>query len=491
MNIFNNVSEIIFKLGGTGVVSRLINTNPSTISNWKKNNSIPKSYMPKLVELLNKIDYSKNNSLEDTYPNFLNSTLFLPIKILVIISGGIACYKILELLRMMYKTKYDVNVILTESAEKFISPLLISSLINKKCFTSLFSHDEGENMNHINLGRENELILVAPCTANFLAKFANGLADDLASSVLLATKNKVLIAPSMNPFMWENPATQYNIGVLKKRGIEFINPDTGITACGEEGTGRLPENKTIFNYIKNNIVKINKNKKIEKSKKYKVLITAGPTRENIDPIRYISNNSSGKQGFAIAEEFKKNGDNVTLISGPTKLNRPHVDKFIEVCSGEEMLSEVEKNINCDIFIGAAAVCDWKFIPYNSQNKRMLTNVKLKKEHNILFKTLKNPDILQTVGSHPNRPKFVVGFAAETDNVTENAKMKLISKKLDLIIANEINNHDSVFGSDFNQIIIIDSHNIKKSPRLSKNDISKLIVRKIYKHLDKYYVKSNN
>ena len=488
MNKFINISEIIFQLGGTGVVSKLLNANPSTVSNWKKNNKIPKSHLPKFYELINSLKNSKNEYSSNGLCDPLNSNDFFSKKILIIISGGIACYKILELLRMLYKEKYNINVILTESAQKFVTPLMISSLINRKCFTNLFSADEGENMNHINLARNNDLILVAPCTANFLAKFSNGLADDLATSVLLATNNKILVAPSMNPYMWENQATQNNIKILKNRGIEFIKPDNGITACGEKGIGRLPENDAIFKKIKK---KVNNTENNYRLANYRVVITAGPTQENIDPIRFISNNSSGKQGFALAKEFKKNGAEVTLISGPTNLIKPSVDKFIEVCSAEDMLAEVKHNINCDIFVGAAAVCDWKFVPYDSQNNKILSNIKIKKNKEVLFKTLKNPDILKFVGCHPNRPNFVVGFAAETNDIIKNAQKKLNEKKLDLIVANEINSDNRVFGSNFNKVILIDNNNIKESSRDSKSEISKLIVSKIYNSLSKCDVKSIN
>ena len=488
MNKFTNISEIIFQLGGTGSVSRMINANPSTISNWKKNNRIPKSYLPKFYKLINELNNSKNKlSFKETVDTF-DSNNILPKKILVIISGGIACYKTLELLRILHKNNFNINVIMTETAQKFITPLMVSSLINKKCFTNLFSSDEGENMNHINLARNNDVILVAPCTANFLAKFSNGLADDLATSVLLATNNKILVAPSMNPFMWENQATQDNIKVLKKRGIHFINPDIGVTACGEKGTGRLPENQVILKEIAKIV---NETKNRNSLKNFRVVITAGPTQENIDPIRFISNNSSGKQGFLLAEEFKKNGAKVTLISGPTNLTKPKVDNFIEVCSAEEMLAEVKLNMDCDIFVGAAAVCDWKFVPYDTQNNKIPSNVKIKKQQDVLFKTIKNPDILEFVGCHPKRPIFVVGFAAETGNVIKNAQIKLNKKKLDLIVANKISNTDSVFGSDFNKVILIDNNDTKATSKKSKSQISKLIVSKICNNLFKYHVKSIN
>ena len=486
MNNFNNVSELIFKLGGTGYVSKLLKTNPSTISNWKKNNKVPSSYLNRLQILLNENHLNSSNTLLDN----LNLKKITP-QILIIISGGVSCYKVLELLRVFHKVNFNINVVMTKSAQKFISPLLITSLINKQCYTKLFSSKENENMNHINLARDNDLILVAPCTANFIAKMCYGIADDLASNIILAANSKILIAPSMNPYMWENEATQNNIKILKERGINFIEPNSGEMACGESGTGRLPEINEIFVFTKKLLTKTNETKN-NGITNLKVLITAGPTQEQIDPIRYISNNSSGKQGYAIAKNFKQNGAKVILISGPTNIEAPIVDEFINVKSSKEMLSEVEKNLDCDVFVSTAAVCDWKFLPYDSQNKKISMDEKLKKNKNMIFKTENNPDILEFVSSHSNRPKLVVGFAAETSNLVKNASSKLISKKLDLIVANLINKKNTVFGSEYNEIAIIDDkQNIQKTSKLKKIDIAKIVVDKIYEMHKIKNVKSFN
>jgi phosphopantothenoylcysteine decarboxylase/phosphopantothenate--cysteine ligase len=253
MNNFINVPELIFKLGGTGSVSKLLKTNPSTISNWKKNNKIPKSY-------LNKLDILLKEKKIITYAEYESNKSITTIKkkkfsILVIISGGVSCYKVLELIRLYYKNDFDIEVVLTKSAQKFITPLIVTSLINKNCYTELFSSEEEENMNHINLARNKDLILVAPCTANFIAKITHGIANDLASNVILASNSKILIAPSMNPYMWENKATQDNLKTLKQRGIDLINPNSGIMACGEHGTGRLPEINEIFSFTTNYLLK--------------------------------------------------------------------------------------------------------------------------------------------------------------------------------------------------------------------------------------------
>ena len=487
MNFFMNVSQIIFDLGGTGNVAKTLNIKPSTISNWKKNNKIPNSYSDKISYLISTTkdkQLNQNFVFENKNKSNLNYKLH---KILIIISGGVASYKSLELIRLFKKMNIETDIILTKSAQKFLNPLLITSLNGKKCFTELFSEDDEDNMNHIKLARNNDLILVAPTTANMMAKLANGLADDLASNVLLATENKIVLAPSMNPIMWLNPATQENIKTLKKRGVEFISPEEGFMACGEEGIGRLPETQIISQFVlrklykNNNFVHsfISHNNKL---KDLKVIVTAGPTQEKIDPIRFISNNSSGKQGYAIAEEFKKNGANVTLISGPTNLTIPSVDKLIQVNTADEMLNATLKCLPSDIFVGSAAVADWKLIPVDLNNKEIDTNNKIKKLNDkcnqIIFKTKNNPDILKTISLHNKRPKLVIGFAAETDNLIENAKSKLKSKKLDFVIANKVNNENQVFGNDFNSISIIEKGKIENHNKKNKIEIAKIIINKI-------------
>lgn len=479
MKNFTNISEIIFKLGGTGSVSKLLKTNPSTISNWKKNNKIPKSYMNKLNNLLKerKLNISTNHNDNDNIINHKKSKF----NVLIIISGGVSCYKVLELIRLYKKNDFEIEVVLTQSAEKFITPLLVTSLINRKCYTELFSSEEKENMNHINLGRNKDLILVAPCTANFIAKMTHGIADDLGSNIILASNSKILIAPSMNPYMWENKATQNNLEILKLRGIDVINPNTGMMACGENGTGRLPEINEIYSSTKAYLLDKKRESRTSFKSQLKILITAGPTREIIDPIRYISNHSSGKQGYALAEEFLKIGANVTLISGPTNINKPKVNKFFEVSSAEEMLSQVENNIDCDIFISSAAVCDWKLIPYTVKNKKLSNNEKLKKNNDIFFKLKNNPDIIQFVSKNKKRPTLVIGFAAETKNLIQNAKKKLQEKNLDMIVANLIENENSIFGKEYNKIFIIDKDsNVQESEKLTKHEIANLIISKCLK-----------
>ena len=449
-----------------------------------KNNKIPSAYSNKIFNLVQ--ETSSNKIINNQKLKW--STNNASYKILIIISGGVASYKSLDLIRIFKKANIDVDVILTKSAQKFINPLLITSLNGKKCFIELFSEEDEENMSHIKLARQNDLIVVVPTTANFMAKIAHGLADDLATNIILATSNKIILAPSMNPMMWSNPATQNNIQILKNRGIEFIQPDDGYMACGEEGTGRLPEVETISKYIFNQLFGTNKNNLVsrKKLKNLSVMITAGPTQENIDPIIFISNSSSGKQGYAIAEECKKIGAKVILVSGPTNLQEPTVHKLINVKGAEEMLEAVIQNLPVDVFISTAAVCDWKLQAFDIKNNKIDSDKKIKKnlfnKGNLIFKIKENPDILKLVSYHKLRPKLVVGFAAETDNLTKNAKLKLKNKKLDLIVANKITNNNIVFGMDVNSVNIIDKDTQEEYINKSKVEVAKIIIKKVLKNL---------
>jgi phosphopantothenoylcysteine decarboxylase/phosphopantothenate--cysteine ligase len=296
----------------------------------------------------------------------------------------------------------------------------------------------------------------------------------------------------MNPYMWENKATQDNLKTLKQRGIDLISPNSGIMACGESGTGRLPEISEIFSFTTNYLLENGVKRQIEFRNQLKILITAGPTQEKIDPIRYVSNNSSGRQGYALAEEFLKLGASVTLISGPTNINKPNVNKFIEVLSAEEMFSQVENNIDCDIFISSAAVCDWKLIPYTIKNKRLSNYEKLKKNKDIFFKLETNPDIIEFVSKNKKRPRLVIGFAAETKNLIQNATKKLEEKQLDMVIANLIEKENTIFGDEYNKIFMIDKQcNIQESEKLTKNEIATLIISKTLKLHEEIYVKNFN
>lgn len=465
-----DISNLISLLGGTGAIARKLDINPSAISNWKKQNKIPKTK----YEAISKLSLDLNINIEEyLYPNDYKGSKF---SILLIICGGIASYKSLEIIRLIKKNNIELDVVMTKSAQKFLTPLLVTSLNEKKCYTDLFSIEDEANMNHITLARKADIILVAPATANIMGKFANGIADDLASTILLATFSTVFLAPSMNPVMWENLATQENYHKLLDRGIKFIEPESGDMACGEFGTGRLPEPKHIIDEIVNNL---NYKKKIQKQfNNVSVVITAGPTIENIDPVRFISNQSSGKQGYAIASELSNRGADVTVISGPVDIPPPKCNKLIKITSAQEMYDKTISILPADIVICSAAVADWRLIPEINNNHSLNTKHKIKKSnHNLRFTTLKNPDILETISKSKLRPKLIVGFSAETENIIENAKSKLISKKLDLILANDVS-QNKVFGKDTNKVYVLTNNNCEEWSEQSKKSVASNLANKI-------------
>ena len=468
----NNISQLIYLLGGTGLVAKKLKIKPSAVSNWRKLNKIPKNKLNAILSLSSQHNINTDDFLPSHNLDNFN------IKILLIISGGIASYKSLEIIRLMKKANIDLDVVMTESAQRFITPLLVTSLNEKKCYTDLFSIEDESKMNHIILARRPDLILVAPASANIMAKLANGIADDLASTILLASFSQIILAPSMNPVMWSNLATQENYKKLLGRGIGFIEPDVGDMACGESGTGRFPEPKVIFDKIISNIIT---RKNIAKQfENVSIVITAGPTIENIDPVRFVSNRSSGKQGFAIASELSRRGAKVTLISGPVNIPFPKCANVIQVMTAQEMFEKTISQLPTDILICCAAVSDWKFIPKTSATKKIDSKNKIKKTNEeLLFKTIKNPDILSTIAKSKLRPNLVIGFAAETDNIIKNAKSKLASKEVDLIIANDVG-EDKVFGQDSNKVFLIDKNNCEEWCEQSKNSVASNLADKINK-----------
>jgi len=397
-------------------------------------------------------------------------------KILFIISGSISAYKLLDLLKDLIKEKFDIEVIITKSGQEFLTPLSVSSLINKKIHTDIFSKKNSLNyMKHINLTRNSDLIVVSPASANIIAKLANGYADDLASTTLAASNKKIFIVPAMNKKMWENPANKKNIEELKHRGIKIIGPIKGNLACGETGIGKMENIKIIKNKIKNFFIL----KKKLKGKK--ILITAGSTIEAIDPIRYISNFSSGKQGYEIANCAYTYGAETILITGPTNIEPPEVNKIIKVQSAKQMFNEsmkICKKYNLiDVAFLAAAVSDWKICK---------SNKKYKKNENI-FKQIKfkeNKDILHMISNlKKNRPKIVCGFAAETNSLISNARKKLINKNCDFIFANKISNKFNPLGNDFNQISIIGKNNLKNWNKMSKKRVAEKIIQEVSSYLN--------
>lgn len=384
--------------------------------------------------------------------------------VLLIIGGGIAAYKSLELIRLLKGRGIAVRAIMTKAAEEFVTPLSVASLSGEKVHDALFNLTDEVEMGHIELSRSADLVVVAPATADLMAKMAGGSANDLASTTLLATDKQVLIAPAMNVWMWLHAATQRNIATLKKDGIHFVGPNEGDMACGEFGPGRMAEPIEIVAAIEK-LLSPAANPLLGK----KILITAGPTREPIDPVRYISNHSSGKQGYAIAEAARDLGADVTLISGPVSLSAPKGVKVVGIQTADEMLTAC--NGNYDVAICAAAVADWKVAnPAASKIK------KAKSGELPSLSFVENPDILAILSkAGKSRAQLVVGFAAETENVIEYAKAKLVKKKCDLIIANDVSEASGVFGSDQNLVHLVSAKGVETWPRLSKVEVAKRLM----------------
>jgi len=465
------IPDLISTLGGTGHVAKYLNIKPSAISNWKKLSKIPKNKHEPLLKLSKHLNINIEQFL---ISKKLTNTKF---NVLLIICGGIAAYKSLEIIRLIKNTEIDLDIVMTKSAQQFITPLLVTSLNGKKCYTDLFSVEDESKMNHIHLARKPDVILISPATANIMAKLACGIADDLASTILLASFSKIILAPSMNPIMWNNLATKENYEKLLGRGVQFIEPESGDMACGESGTGRLAEPKLIFNTL---ISHLNKTAYLTNDhlRNISIIVTAGPTIENIDPVRFVSNKSSGKQGFAIASELAKRGALVTLITGPVSIPLPNVNKIIHIISAQEMFEKTMSELPATVIICAAAVADWKLIPdFKNLLQTNLTN-KIKKSKNpLMFKAIENPDIISSVAQSKKRPKLVVGFAAETENIIAYAKEKLISKKIDLVIANDVSK-DKVFGKNTNKVFLIDKNSCEEWAEQDKNTIAFKLADKI-------------
>ena len=392
-------------------------------------------------------------------------------KILLIICGGISAYKSLEIIRLLKKKGATVKTILTKSAKEFVTPLSVASLSQGKVYDDLFSHENESEMDHISLSRWSDLILVAPTTANTISKLSTGSSDDLASTVILASDKKIFLVPAMNVRMWEHLSTKENLQKLKSFGYQIIGPEIGDMACGEYGEGKMTEPVNIINYIDDYF------KDIKKNKEFKALVTAGPTHEYIDPVRYISNKSSGKQGYEIAKSLKKNGFETTLISGPTNLDPISGVNLINVSSAKEMFNATLENLPVDVAIFSAAVGDYKV-----KNKE---KDKIKKKESIDLSLEKNIDILGHISKHNSlRPKIVIGFAAETNNLIKNSKIKLAEKNCDWIIANDVSNPSIGFESDFNEVsIFYKNMSNEKLTKMKKSLLADKIVKRVISQLN--------
>ena len=378
------------------------------------------------------------------------------------VTGGIAVYKALDIASGLRKKNVSVNVIMTKSATEFVSPLTFQSISQNMVTVDMFAEPKAWEIQHISLAQKADVFLVAPATANIIGKVANGIADDMLSTTIMATKAKVIFAPAMNTNMYENPIVQENIEKLKRLGYKFIEPDSGRLACGDVGKGKLPKPEIIVEKVMTELYPtkdlVGKN----------VIVTAGPTRANIDPVRFISNNSSGKMGYEIAKEARDRGANVTLISGKTSLDKPYGIEVVDVITNEDMYLAIKDRYDyADIVIKAAAVADYKAKEYSDQ--------KIKKGDGDLVITMeRDRDILKTLGDN-KKSQILVGFAAESENVLENAQKKLHKKNLDLIVANDISQEETGFQSDDNKVVILlkngDAIHLDK---MSKREVAKNI-----------------
>ncbi len=397
-------------------------------------------------------------------------------RILHIISGGIAAYKSLFLIRVLAKRGIAVQVILTRGGAEFVTPLSAGALSGEKVFSDLWDLTDEAEMGHIELSRSADLVVVAPATADIIAKAAHGIANDLATTTLLATDKRVLYAPAMNVRMWEAAATQRNVASLKKDGALFIGPDAGDMACGEFGEGRMSEPEAIADAIEAALksgATLDGLKKQRPLKGKTALVTAGPTREPIDPVRYLSNHSSGKQGYAIAGALAALGADVTLVSGPVSITAPPNVTLVKVETAREMLAACETALPSDIFVAVAAVADWRPAGISGQ--------KIKKDGKAAapLKLEENPDILKTLAASKNRPKLVIGFAAETNDVIKHATAKRLRKTCDWIVANDVSG--DVMGGDHNEMILVTEAGHEAWPRLTKADAAKKLAHKIAEH----------
>jgi len=392
-------------------------------------------------------------------------------KILFIICGGISAYKSLEIIRLFKKNGAEIKTILTASAKEFVTPLSVASLSQGKVYSDLFSVENETEMDHIALSRWADIILVAPATANSISKFAQGTTDDLASTVVLASNKNIYLAPAMNVRMWEHKSTKQNLEKLKDFGYKIIGPEIGDMACGEYGQGKMSDPEIISTEINNYFLNLSKNKR------FKALVTAGPTNEYIDPVRFITNKSSGKQGYELAKSLFKKGFDTTLISGPTNLSVDKNIKLIKVETADEMLIATQKNLPANVVVFSAAVADFKV------NKKYKN--KIKKQDTLNLNLEKNVDILNYVSNHNSmRPDLVIGFAAETNDVENNAEEKLNNKNCDWIVSNDVSNKKIGFNSDFNEVTI--HYKNKEKEKLlykKKSEISDEIVDKIIDQLN--------
>ena len=479
MAISVNLSAIITALGGRHAIQQLLNVGPSAISNYLTRGHLPERAKPIIYAALTQKGYQiRADDLEilagppATSLQPLHNDPHSGKRILLIVAGGIAAYKALETARQLQQLGAHVTGVMTDGAKQFITPLSLAALTGEKCYDSLFSLTDEAEMGHIRLARSADLVLVVSATANFMARANAGIADDLATTILLATTAKVAMAPAMNPAMWAHAATKHNFASLCQRGVHMIGPASGDTACGEEGEGRMCEPADIAAAAMQLITQQNKTNAKDHAKSplagKRIIVTSGPTIEPIDKVRFIANRSSGKQGHAIAASLASRGADVILISGPVNEPAPDQVTMVQVTTANEMLAACKAALPADIAICAAAVADWRVQSVSDQ--------KLKKPEDpnagMTLALCQNPDILAHISSAPNRPKLVIGFAAETEDLLQNATKKRQRKGCDWIIANQVGGDaDPVFGSTLNQAMLISANGVDEWPQMQKTDLA--------------------
>ncbi len=391
-------------------------------------------------------------------------------KIVLAVTGSIAAYKIANLASMLKKQNADVTVLMTENAVNFINPITFETLTGNKCLIDTFDRNFQYNVEHVSLAKETDLVMVAPASANVIGKIVNGIADDMLTTTIMACRCKKIIAPAMNTNMYLNPIVQDNIRKLKQYEMEVVTPDTGHLACGDEGIGKMPSEQVLFDYILRELAL----KKDMAGKK--VLVTAGPTIEKIDPVRFISNHSTGKMGYALAENAMLRGADVTLVTGKTSISPPPFVKVIPVISARDMFEAVAEHMNeQDIIIKSAAVADYR--PINPADEKIK-----KKEGDISINLERTEDILKYIGEHRKENQFICGFSMETENMVENSRRKLEEKKADMIVANNLKQKGAGFGTDTNIVTFITRDKVLEKSIMTKKEVAKEILDFILEHI---------
>lgn len=487
--IQTDINALITAIGGREALQTLLGVGPSAISNYLAKGCLPKRAHPLVCQALQTRGYQLDpHSLQIVgLPPTPKSaqhhadTHITGKSVLMIVGGGIAAYKALEVSRRLQDHGITVTGVMTNSAQQFITPLSLSALTGQKTYTDLFSLTDEAEMGHIRLAREADLVLVVPATANLMARTAHGMADDLATCILLATNAPILFAPAMNPAMWNNPATRRNLAVLRGQGIGMIGPVSGDTACGEEGDGRMSEPADIVAATLASLSKtINTNNNLAGRR---AIVTSGPTHEPIDAVRFIANRSSGQQGHAIAAALAARGAEVTLVTGPVSKADPQNVTVVHIETAAQMLAACKAALPADIAICAAAVADWRVDhPVQGKIKKQPESPKSKSGSGPpALRLIENPDILATLSSHRNRPQLVIGFAAETDDLQSNAATKRQRKGCDWIVANHVAIDDpanNVFGNSHNKASLFTQDGHEDWPLMPKTDLAETLIDKI-------------